>query len=491
MSRLLSALFLAQAMAVAAAAAEPTASVLTYHDNLARTGNFVVPALTGERARALHPDDGFRPGIRGHVYAQPLYWREGAAGGLLLVATEDDTVYALDAVTGRTVWRTPLGRPVPLASLPCGNIDPLGITGTPVIDPKGRSVYLDAMVQDTQSNKPEHEIFALSLDDGAIRPGWPVNVAARLAAQGLAFEARNQNQRGALIILGDTLYVPYGGHFGDCADYHGWVVGVKLSQPQSVISWHTRARAGGVWAPAGISSDGRSLFVATGNTMDATRWADGEAVIRLDPALTFSNTPKDFFAPSDWRELDDRDLDLGGVAPVLFSLGGKDLAVALGKDGKAYVVDRRNLGGLGGSLTAKRVSSAPIRTAAAEYPVGDGAMIAFHGEGIGCPAGQRSDPALVVLRIGPGMPPPLAIAWCGALRGAGAPMVTTTDGRAEPIVWMLGAEGDNRLYGFRGDTGERLCVSAPLPGLRHFQSLIATRDRLFVAADDTVFAFAF
>ncbi|HLN23075.1 MAG TPA: hypothetical protein VK558_03735 [Patescibacteria group bacterium] len=468
-------------------AAEPTKTVLTYHATADRAGNYVVPALTWERVSSLHPDTGFHAQIDGHVYAQPLYWRGGdGQPGRLLVATENNMVTALDASTGMTLWQRSLGHPVPRAALPCGNIDPLGITGTPVIDAQSQTVFLDAMMLDGPT--PQHELFALSLKDGSIRPGWPVNVAARLASQGLAFTARNQNQRGALTILGDRVYVPYGGHFGDCASYHGWVVGVRLSDPQAVTSWHTSASAGGIWAPAGISSDGHALFVATGNTMDATTWGGGEAVLRLDPALSFSGAANDFFAPSNWRELDESDADLGGVAPVLFDIGDAELALALGKDGKAYLLDRRNLGGLAGSLLAEQVSDQPIRTAAADYPTADGMMIAFQGSGIDCPSGPAD---LTVLRVRAGKPPSLDTAWCASLRGAGAPMVTTTDGKTDPIVWILGAEGDNRLYGFRGDTGERLFMSAPLPGLRHFGTLIATQDHLYVAADDTVFAFAF
>jgi outer membrane protein assembly factor BamB len=83
----------------------------------------------------------------------------------------------------------------------------------------------------------------------------------------------------------------------------------------------------------------------------------------------------------------------------------------------------------------------------------------------------------------------MSTAWCGAVNGRGSPIVTTTDGRSEPIVWMLGAEGDNRLHAFRGDTGAPLFSSAPLSGLRHFQTLIATQDRLYVGADGRVYAF--
>jgi hypothetical protein len=88
-------------------------------------------------------------------------------------------------------------------------------------------------------------------------------------------------------------------------------------------------------------------------------------------------------------------------------------------------------------------------------------------------------------------PHAIATAWCAQVDGAGAPIVTTTDGHSDPIVWMLGAEGDNRLHGFRGDTGEPLFESGRLAGLRHFQTLIATGNRLFVGADNRVYSFSF
>ena len=147
-------------------AAEPTKDVLTYHADAARSGNFVIPGLTFERARAAHPDGGFKASIEGHVYAQPLFWRGGGGNGLVLVATESNNVYALDGASGKTVWQRALGRPASRGALPCGNIDPLGITGAPTIDPRGAALYLDAMVWGT--GNPTHQLFDLSLRDGSI-----------------------------------------------------------------------------------------------------------------------------------------------------------------------------------------------------------------------------------------------------------------------------------------------------------------------------------
>jgi outer membrane protein assembly factor BamB len=111
-------------------------SVLTYHGDNGRSGQYVVPTLSWEKARTLQLDHAFNAPVAGSIYAQPLYWRpSGANTGMLFVATENDVVYALDATTGKELWKRTVGRPVQASSLPCGNINPLGITGTPVIDP--------------------------------------------------------------------------------------------------------------------------------------------------------------------------------------------------------------------------------------------------------------------------------------------------------------------------------------------------------------------
>jgi outer membrane protein assembly factor BamB len=464
-------------------------SVTTYHGDRGRSGSFVVPALTWDRARLLRLDENFRASASGHVYAQPLYWRaSGSNAAMLVVATEDNVVHGIDARTGNEIWNRSLGKPVPRSSLPCGNISPLGITGTPVIDPGVQLVYLDAAVE--ASSGPRHLIFALSLKDGATVPGWPIDVMEALGPTTPAFIARDQNQRGALALLADTVFVPFGGHFGDCGQYHGFVVGVSVSQPRALRSWATRARGGGIWAPGGLSSDGASLFAATGNTIGAASWSDGEAILRLAPDLHRSDDRRDFFAPSDWPALDARDADLGGSNPLPLDVGetSQALLMGFGKDGKAYVLDRNNLGGIGGQLAVETVSERSIITAPASYPSDDGSFVAFSGDGARCPAARSR--GLVALKIS-GSPPAIRTAWCATVQGRGSAMVTTTDGRADPIVWILGAEGDNKLHGFRGDTGEPLFSGPPLSGLRRFQTLIATEDRLYAAADGKIYAFAF
>jgi hypothetical protein len=473
-------------------------SILNYHATPDRSGTYVVPHLTWERAAGLHLDRKFDGRVSGHVYAQPLFWVSPQTNRkLLIVATEDDVVYALDANSGKVLWQKTLGHPVQRSALPCGNIDPVGITGTPVIDGVKGAVYLDAMVEAEDGTGAQHLVFGLAIEDGSVLPGFPINVAEVVSRRGMIFMPRVQNQRGALALADDTLFVPFGGHYGDCGPYHGWVVGIKPDDPRTVAAWNTRAEGGGVWAPGGIAYDGRALFVATGNTKGTKEWADGEAIIRLGSDLKGPVNPKDFFAPADWKALDDSDTDLGGANPLPIDIrdseGTVRMLLALGKDGKAYLLDRDNLGGIGGAFAVEMVARGQIITAPVVYPAARGAFVAFQGSGRNCPEGMANT-GLTVLKIEARPSPKISTAWCGSSHGRGAPIVTTIEDGSNPIVWIAGAEGDDRLHGFRGDTGEPVFTGGDaedeMPGLRHFVTILATDGRLFLAGDGRIYAFS-
>lgn len=470
------------------------AGVLGYHGAGDRSGQYVVPGLTFAKAAKLRRDAGFDGRIEGHVYAQPLYWHPpGAASALVVAVTESNTVYALDATTGRIVWRRALGEPATREMLPCGNIDPLGITGTPVIDPASGTLYLDAMVAEHGALK--HLVYGLSMRDGRVLPGWPVDIAAGLKARGMSFDARVQNQRAALALARGRLFVPYGGHTGDCGNYRGWVVGVQIDKPGVAGAWQTRGVKGGIWAPGGVAVVGDRLFVTTGNTHGARTWSDGEAVIRLTPELGRVDDPRDFFSPGNWRQLDEDDLDLGGANALPVDLRGRRLMVALGKDGKAYLLDRENLGGIGGALDVREVSRTPIVGAPAAWTTPDAAFVAFRDLRASPPCrGSGGNSGLSVLRIDSAGKGGIKPAWCRRLDGGGSPVTTTSDGRADRIVWIVGAEGDDRLHGFRADDGEPVFDggrdSDRMEGLRHFATVAAGNERLYVAADDRIYAFA-
>jgi hypothetical protein len=385
--------------------------------------------------------------------------------------------------------------------MPCGGeIDPFGITGTPVIDAASRTIFLDAMTSADGGATKKHKVFALSLDDGSTRPGWPVDVST-LTSGTTSFHSQFQSQRAAPTLVGGTLYVPYGGLNGDCGDYHGWVVAVPIDNPAAPSVFATQAALSGIWGPGGIASDGASIFVTTGNAPGGATWGQQEAVLRLGAGAAFSGRAADWFAPSDWQRLDSGDVDLGGSGPILVDVPGATpsaLVVALGKNGVIYLLDRANLGGFGkgdgttgeGVASAKVASNAIIQAAAA-YTTSQGTYVVLRASGVGCPSGQSGD--LVAVKIAAGSPPVPSVAWCARQGGSGSPMVTTTDGHAEAIVWTLATGGTTRLLAFDGDTGAPVFAGGgagdAMMSTSRFVTPIAAAGRIFVAADGAVHAF--
>jgi outer membrane protein assembly factor BamB len=477
-------------------------SVVTYHNASNRHGAYTVPGLTQSAAAKIHRDTAFNASISGNVYAQPLYWQPSRAKvGLLIVATESNLVYALNADTGVQVWKTQLGTPVQSGMLPCGDIDPEGVTGTPVIDAASGRLYLDASTVQP-GNLPRHMIYALSLADGKVVPHWPLNVDNAMAARHASFTSELQGERSALQFFKGRLYVTYGGRSGDCgnqqtgAAYHGVVIEITPSATPGITGdWETRAARGGIWSQGGVTSNGTSLYATTGNTSGASSWGDGEAVIRLLPGLARSSNAKNNFAPANWSALDGSDSDLGGTAAVPFTVptssGSLGRVLALGKDDNAYLLNEANLGGLGHELVKMQVSNSEIITGPAVYEGPLGAMVAFtSSNGL---LSNCSNSSLTMLKITSDSKNPLSVAWCAALNGSGAPIITTSDGSANPIVWVTGAEADNELHGFDALTGKTVFSGAgtTMQGLRHFGTLIAANRHLYVGADNTVYAFAF
>jgi hypothetical protein len=264
------------------------------------------------------------------------------AGGLVLVATENDTVYAFDAVSGNRRWTRHLGAPVAASSLPCGDIQPVsGITGTPVADPVRGLLYVVAF--ERSGGRAKHLLYTLDLASGS--------GGGRVVDPPGASPLTHQ-QRGALALANGFVYVPYGGLFGDCGAYQGWVVGapVGATAPASptgsaggLIGHRVPCdRECGIWAPGGPTVDSSGdLWVATGNGEPTSRFTDANSVLRLSPDLKL----RDVFAPSNWASLSDSDTDLGSISPVLV---GDSLVWISGKEGRGFLLRRNHLGGVGG-----------------------------------------------------------------------------------------------------------------------------------------------
>jgi outer membrane protein assembly factor BamB len=408
----------------------PAADWATYHGQPARTGvDRAGPGLG--RVRRL-----WTAGVDGAVYAEPL-----VAGGRVIVATENDSVYAFDTATGHEAWRAHLGTPVSGRDLPCGNIDVSGITGTPVVDPSAGLVYAVTF------QRFEHRLVALDLATGGAR--WQ----RRIDPPGA--DPRTHQQRAALALSHAHVYVAYGGLYGDCGDYHGWVLGAPASGPTArVLAYRVpTAREGGVWAPSGPALDGAgNLYVATGNGSSTSSFDYGNAVVRLTPTLR----PSGFFAPPNAAALSGPDLDLGSTGPLLLP-GSR--AFIIGKTGVGYLLSTRRLGGIGHPLASRSICGAAFGGDA----YADGTIYVPCTDGIVAVrlAGDRLQPV-----------------WSQA--AATFPPIL-----AGPGLWAVGG---GVLYQLDPRSG-RVRFTASIGDPAHFATPAASGGRVFVAASGRVYAF--
>ncbi len=479
----------------------PLTSVLMHHAHPSRDGAYVDPQITRASAANVHLDSSFHATIDGVVYAQTLFVKSGPGRKpTVIVVTEKNTVYALDLLSGATLFSVVLGTPVSEAVVKHwapGNAssDPVGITSTPVIDEAARKIYIAAMTTpDPSGFTMEQKLFAISLDNGAPATGFPVDMNKSLPG----FDSSVQNQRGALGLVAGVVYVPYGGFSGDGGNYHGWLVGIDAATGAIKNHYVTPAARGGSWGPSGVASDGTRLYISTGNTQGVTTWGGGEAVLSFGAGPVFSGMTTDYFVPSNWQALDSTDLDVGGSGVILVDLPGatpSKLAAAFGKNGVAYVLDRGNLGGLGKGdgaigegLWSGQVADA-IATVPSTYKTAKGTYMVLNSytAGVGCPAGQSGTLNAMLLAAGP--PVSAKVVWCSEPGGRGGPIATTTDGTSEPVVWVVGSQGDNALHAFDGDTGATIAVTPGVANINRWIAPIVVDGRLIVAGDNAVYAF--
>lgn len=347
------------------------------------------------------------PHLDGAVYGEPLVFR-----GQVVVATEADTVYGLSASTGAITWSRHLGAAVPAGALPCGDISPtVGVTSTMTIDPGSATLFVSAALWN--GSAVTHQLFAIDLSSHAVRwsrdldqPGW--SAAAQLQRAGLALDN------------GDVL-VGFGGNYGDCGNYHGWVIGVPESGSGAQLTYKVpSADEGAVWAPAGPATDASGdVFVSAGNGAAGQGQAfdHGNAVIELSPALA----EKQYWAPSNWAQLNREDLDLGSTTPV--QVGNGQLFI-VGKGGTGYLLTAASLGGVGGAA-----ASVPLCNSRGATAYGASELYVV------CSDSGTIDQ----VQVGPGA---LRRGWTWASPGGGASSPTLARG----ALWVAD-RADQRLYG--------------------------------------------
>jgi hypothetical protein len=184
--------------------------------------------------------------------------------------------------------------------------------------------------------------------------------------------------------------------------------------------------------------------------------------------------------------LDNTDTDLGGVSATVIEVPGaipSQLVLALGKDHNAYLVNRNNFGGISAPVAQATVAGINRGTSAVTYRTILGTYFAFHND----------TGAIRGYRITRTSPPTIVYAWSQNQTGRGSPWVTTTDGIHNPIVWVAGVQGDQRLHGYDGDTGVEIYAGGGanelMTGTRQWNTGIAARGRIYFGADNKIYAF--
>ncbi|WP_052226461.1 choice-of-anchor D domain-containing protein [Microbacterium mangrovi] len=332
------------------------------HDALRTGWDSNEPRLTPTDVTASDFGKLFATQVSGQIYAQPV-----VSHGVLLVATENDQVSGLDPVTGAVKWQRSVGPAWPAATLGCGDLAPnVGITATPVVDSATGTAYFTAKVNDgATAASPHWYLHAIDITTGAERAGFPTTIAGSPSNDpGHPFNPETAMQRPGLLLLGGVVYAAFGSHC-DHGPYVGYVVGVNATSGAQTTMWSTEAgsasQKAGIWqSGGGIVSDGPGrLFVTTGNGVSPAPSPGSsppnqlaESVVRLQVNPDGRLSARDFFSPVNNTNLDRDDSDLGAAGPVALpdgygSAAHPHLLVQGGKDGRIFLLDRDDLGGMG------------------------------------------------------------------------------------------------------------------------------------------------
>jgi regulation of enolase protein 1 (concanavalin A-like superfamily) len=372
--------------------------VLTYHyDNTRQGANANETWLTPGNVNTNTFGKLFSYALDGYVYAEPLMMTNVTIPGqgahnVVFVATEHDSLYALDADSNASgtnngvLWKINFGLSANSATAPFGYrysgggytdiVPEVGMTGTPVIDATTGTIYVSAFTRDIAGSVTNyvHRIHALDVATGAERPYSPVIVAGSVPGTGVGssggvqtFSAIQHGQRPALCLANGLLVVAYAS-YADTDPYHGWVFaytatnlalkGIFNTTPNATVAaFGANAAEGGIWmGGGGICVDSsNNIYFETGNgsfsaNTNGGDYSDSFVKLSTTNSLTTNNLAvADYFAPYDQATLAANDTDLGSCGPLLLpdsvgSVAHPHLIVGPGKSGRIYLVDRDNMG---------------------------------------------------------------------------------------------------------------------------------------------------
>ncbi len=348
----------------------PTIAVLTYHNDVARTGlNPNETALSPANVNVGHFGRLFSFPVDGYVQAQPLYVQNVTIPGkgkfnVLYVVTSHDTVFAFDA-DGKTkdpLWKVSFISPgaginsVPNTALN-GNttLKETGITSTPVIDASTGTMYLTA--ETLENGNFVHKLHALDITTGAEKLGGPVVITASVPGHApdsvngtVTFVPMLELQRPGLLLNQGQVYLAFGSQ-ADFGEYHGWVIAYDAATLAQKAVWCVSpdGHDGAIWmSGGGLAADaaGNVYAITANGDFDASSGGRNYSDSVLKLAADLSNVI-DYFAPYNEVQFATFDVDMGsgGVLLLPDQAGAHaHIAIATNKDGNVYVVDRDNMG---------------------------------------------------------------------------------------------------------------------------------------------------
>lgn len=319
-------------------------SVLTQHNDNNRDGlNSSEAILNTSNVNVSQFGMLFKVAVDDQIYAQPLYMPNvSIAGGthnVVFLATTNNSVYAIDADSGKQYWQRSLGTAFTIQNggFTCKDVlATSGIMSTPVIDPMTNTIYVVA--QTWVNGTSTHNLHALNVTTGADTSGSPVVLTAN------GFNSKYELQRAGLLLSKNTVYITFAGHC-DQGSWAGYTLAYSTANLAQTGTFNASPSDNGaaIWqsgnGPAADSSG--SVYLITGNgTWDGEN-NFSETFLKTDSALKL----QDWHTPSNYANLDKYDVDLTASGPLL--IPGKDLMVGGGKDGVLRLIKTTAMGHLG------------------------------------------------------------------------------------------------------------------------------------------------
>lgn len=327
--------------------------VLTFKYNNQRTGaNLNEVVLNTRNVNSSQFGQLMSYPVDGQIYAQPLYMPGMTIGGktvnLVIIATENNSVYAFDADRENgdpaPVWQVNFesanARNVSSDVQHCSDITPtIGITSTPVIDPVTNTLFVVSYLM--VNGRLAYFLHALNPSTGHDLPGSP----AEVHVPGTTFNSKLERQRAALLLANGQIYLAFGS-FCDTIPYHGWIISYSYTGHHfnrlAAYNDTPNGTEGGIWGGASpLAADQQGYIYATvGNgTFDLNRGGRdaGDSYLKFSPNLHVL----DYFTPFNQHCLYTSDGDLGSGGPLLIP-GGE--MIGGGKNGKVFVVSTSSMG---------------------------------------------------------------------------------------------------------------------------------------------------